>query len=161
VLKKNKTVFIIAVACAIILIVIAVVFIIRGCSTDTSNIAHEHIDSGVKWDGEKNYAPKSNVLYGYIPGFTDLSFGANETHQHVNFYNPEQNTVIANISLKLDNGDTIWSASGVKPGYGFYEIDLTKPLHKGEYSAQLVYDFYSDNGSRYNGGIIPFTLHVT
>lgn len=156
--KRYKVAAFCVLFCLIAIAVITVICI-KGCS-DTTDKNQSATYSGVKWNGENHNTQQADNSYAYIPGFTKLTFRAGTTHQNVNFHNPEQNIANANLTLKLSDGTVLWEEKNVKPGYGFYDIELNKPLSKGIYNASLVYGFSSDSGAQYNGGIVPFKLTV-
>jgi len=143
----------------LVIVALTVLFTIKGCSSAPDTRPTE-IHSGVKWDGEKHVNSNSDNTYAYIPGFTELTFKEDTVHQKVNFYNPEVNPAQATLTLKLADGTVLWQEENIRPGYGFYDIDINKPLSRGFYNASLTYTFFSDTGEEYNGGIVPFELIV-
>lgn len=120
------------------------------------------ISNGIKWNGSNiTVTHDKNEKYIAIPCFTDLTFRANQTAQKVNIYNPEENECIMDFSIVLSDGTTIWQTSNVSPGYGFHDIELTKPLHPGTYEARLVTRCFTiDKKSELNGSSFKFKINV-
>lgn len=140
------------------LLTFAIFLFVRGC--DGTDTKHEESSSGIKWHGEQEILHNYATQYGCVPGFTELTFKSDTVNQRVNFYNPSQNSMAVDMELSLENGDTLWRAYNVQPDYGFYDIELNRPLKSGTYAAQITYKFRSAEGESYNHGTIPFTLFV-
>lgn len=89
-----------------------------------------------------------------------LTFVANQTIQQVNFYNPENNDCYFQMNLYVAN-ELVWKSENVQPGYGYYEIELSRKLKQGEYPAYLNIKCYNPNGEELNSANIRFDLNVT
>ncbi len=94
-----------------------------------------------------------------IPGFDSLYFNADQTTQKVNFFNPDINDCLFKMSLLVDE-TILWESENVAPGKGYYQIDLSKPLPIGEYSAFLKVNCFTLNGEPLNGASVEFRLIV-
>jgi hypothetical protein len=66
------------------------------------------------------------------------------------------------MELKLNSGETLWSAENVYPNHGFYNIEIKKTLKSGEYkNCELVRKFYKMDGCSTSSPLITrFTLYV-
>ena len=95
-----------------------------------------------------------------LPCMEKLVFKAGETEQRVNLYNPEENTCYMIISLELED-ETLWESEVIKPGTGFYTIDLNRVLDTGHYDAYIRYRCFSPlNMSELNGANVAVKLTV-
>ena len=96
-----------------------------------------------------------------IPGYEKLSFEAGKTAQTVNLKNPPENACTFVLSLKLDDGTTLWTGKALSPGEAFTRITLSRALDAGEYPATLHYDCYTiEDNQPLNGAEIQLTLEV-
>ena len=96
-----------------------------------------------------------------IPGYEKLNFAAGKTAQTVNLKNPVENACTFVLSLKLDDGTTLWTGKALSPGEAFTHITLTRALDAGEYPATLHYDCFSLNDNTpLNGAEIQLTIEV-
>ena len=95
-----------------------------------------------------------------IPGYEALYFTAGETAQSVSFFDPDTNPCFFRLTLTADGAD-IWTSEYISPGETVSEIDLTKPLPKGEYPAVLHYECFSlDDKTPLNGADIELIIIV-
>jgi len=117
--------------------------------------------SGVKWTENKTTI-EYDISYIAIPGFSELHFEKDTTTQTINFYNPEENNCIMDISIEMDDNTIIWSDSSLMPGYGFKEIELFKPLKQGVYRHCFlcIYCKSIDGKTELNGGNLEITIYV-
>lgn len=117
--------------------------------------------NGIEWNGNQDISSyKEEIKYISIPRFNKMYFNQSK-NQKVNFYNPKENTCTMTMELYLNDGSLLWSADNVKPGYGFYDIEIMKPLLKGVYeNCHYIVHCYNDNGTELNGGDIKFVLFV-
>lgn len=120
------------------------------------------ISNGIKWNGSNiTVNHDKNEKYIAIPCFTDLTFRANQTAQKVNIYNPEENECIMDFSIVLSDGTVIWESDNTFPGYGFHDIELTKPLSSGTYEARFTTRCFTiDKKSELNGNSFKFKINV-
>ena len=96
-----------------------------------------------------------------IPGYEKLDFAAGKTAQTVNLKNPPENACTFVLSLKLDDGTTLWTGKALSPGKAFTRITLSRALDAGEYPATLHYDCYTiEDNQPLNGAEIELTLEV-
>lgn len=114
------------------------------------------------WKGKQNLpGEKGENRQIEIPGFSSLCFQSGETKQLVNFFNPESNTDILFLMTLFVEDAEVWKANGLcKPGRGYYEINLNKPLNEGKYEAYLLIECFRNDGIQLNGAKIDFTLTV-
>lgn len=94
-----------------------------------------------------------------VPGFKTLVFMADTTKQDVNLYNPEDNDCLFKLTLLADEKE-LWKSGFIKPGDGYYNIELSEPLKAGEYSGKLQYQCYKEDGAQLNGAVVTFNLIV-
>lgn len=155
--KKNVTYL----AASLILLAITVLSLIVVCLNKCSN-DRPSVSSGIKWDGNNiTVSRDSDKKYIAIPCFAKLSFRANQTAQKVNIYNPEENKCIMDFSIVLSDGTIIWESDNTHPGYGFHDIELTKPLSSGVYEARLITRCLTmDRKSELNGSSFKFKIKV-
>lgn len=145
----------------LILLALNILILVIVCLSKCGN--HKpSVSSGIKWDGNTITADSDeNKKHIAIPCFDNLIFRANQTAQKVNIYNPEENECIMDFSIVLSDGTVIWESDNTYPGYGFHDIELTKPLSSGVYEARLVTRcFIMDKKSELNGSSFKFKLNV-
>jgi hypothetical protein len=94
-----------------------------------------------------------------IPGFSELVFYSGQTKQSVNFYNPEVNNCLFRMSLYINN-ELVWQSDLVQPGYGFYEIYLSRQYSNGNYFGYLKIECFSKDGIALNSARVNFNLTV-
>ena len=96
-----------------------------------------------------------------IPGFNELVFIADQTTQKVNFYNPEINDCLFLMSLYIDE-ELLWQSGYVKPGDGYYEIELSSALPEGENfkNGCLRIQCYKLDGTTLNSAKVNFKLMI-
>lgn len=148
-MEKEKRKRIILIAIIAILIVIIIVLVIPKKDKATQG--------GIKWSESATESKATGSIE--IPAFNTLHFKAGETIQAVNLYNPKENNVNMIMQIVIDDV-VIWESDEVKPDYGFTEIELNKPLDKGEYKARYIVRCFKPDGTEVNGGNIAFTLYV-
>lgn len=155
--KKNVVYLTISLISLAITILSLIVVCLNKCSDGKSSVP-----SGIRWDGNNITVSRDvDKKYIAIPCFADLSFRANQTAQRVNIYNPEENECIMDFSIVLSDGAVIWETDNTLPGYGFHDIELTKPLSSGVYEARLITRcFTMDNKSELNGSSFKFKIKV-
>ena len=115
---------------------------------------------GVKWDGRKINQEVVEPKYIDLPGFDKVRFDEGQINQKVNIFNPSTNDCYMKFILYIDD-EIIWQSDNVYPGYGFYNIQITKPLDHGNYTAYMeirCFDIESDK--ELNGGIFTFVITV-
>lgn len=116
--------------------------------------------TSVDWQGRQLLQQSFNGTGGIaIPGFDLLYFSADQTTQKVNLYNPSNNDCFFVMSI-IVNDTVLWKSGNVAPGQGFYEIELSDPLSKGEYPAKLKIECYTVDGQALNGATVEFDLIV-
>lgn len=142
--KRKSKLLIITSIIAVIALIIVVILSLRGCEKLSNSLQTVPDENSVVWDGEqfiKN--PNTNTYKGsYIPGFDVLNLVADSKSQKVNFYNPESNTCNFKMFLFIEN-ELVWQSGYVKPGYGFYEIELSHEFSARETTGVLKVECYS------------------
>ena len=100
--------------------------------------------------------------YTTIQGFSEIHFAKNTKSQDFSFTNPEDNTCYMDVSLFSFNGEEIFSASRIEPGYTLANIELNKELNEGIYKdCSFVVRCYSmDDGAELNGATMNVNLYV-
>lgn len=153
----------VAIATVILLLVIAILFLFKGCASGRRATFHLEPDSSaVDWsgnqklDGVGNHSDYDKIA---IPCFDGLTFKANQTTQKVNIYNPETNKCYMIFSIIID-GETIWQSGNVAPSKGYYEIELIHAIDSGVYDAYLLAECFDMKGNQLNNGLSTFILYV-
>ena len=96
-----------------------------------------------------------------IPGYQEMVFKADEKEQSVNIGNPEGNNCYFKITLKVQDGDKLFTSGYLQPGEGFEKVELDKTLKAGEYTGIIQYQCYSlEDKSVLNGASSEFQLIV-
>lgn len=159
--KYNKKIVTYTTIYSLILLAITLPMLIFVCLNKCSS-DKPLSSSGIKWGGNNITVNRDkNEKYIAIPCFTDLTFRANQTAQKVNIYNPEENECIMDFSIVLSDGTVIWESDNTFPGYGFHDIELTKPLSSGTYEARLTTRCFTiDKKSELNGNSFKFKINV-
>lgn len=79
-----------------------------------------------------------------IPAVTGLNMAAGQTHQAVDFYNPETNNCYFRLSLYLSDDTLLFQSDYLKPSEHITEIDISQTLKMGTYkNCRLVFDCYT------------------
>ena len=130
-------------------LVLALALLLTACGADGDRVERF---------AEANPGSGENIA---IPGYEKLSFEAGKTAQAVNLKNPAENACTFVLSLKLDDGTTLWTGKALSPGEAFTRITLTRALDAGEYPATLHYDCFSLNDNTpLNGAEVKLTIEV-
>lgn len=141
--RTRRTITIISV---IVIIVLLILLCLKSCDCLEPYKEDQIIsdENSVEWNGNqniKNPHPKS-YQGSYIPGFDVLNLVAGTTKQKVNFYNPEENNCYFKMSLYVEN-EKIWESGYVKPGTGFYNIEISRTFAPKETDGYLRIECYS------------------
>lgn len=79
-----------------------------------------------------------------IPAVTGLNMVAGQTHQPVDFYNPDTNNCYFRLSLYLSDDTLLYQSDYLKPSEHIVEITITRNLKIGTYkNCRLVFDCYT------------------
>lgn len=152
----------------VIILIIVCLSLIIGMVVITNNNKRDNdaptlpIDANAdEWNG-KQELPKASLGDTpaiAIPGFNELVFIADQTTQQVNFYNPEINDCLFLMSLYVED-ELLWQSGYVKPGDGYYEIELSRALPEGEIfkNGCLRIQCYKLDGTTLNSAKVNFTL---
>lgn len=145
----------------IILLILCLVLLFVKCEHNKNEQSLPRDDSASDWSGEQNLSKPTvdNKPAIAIPCFPDLIFESGTVKQNVNFYNPEINDCYFQMNLFIGY-DLIWKSGNVAPGKGFYEIELSKPLHQGEYNGDMLIKCYKQNGTELNSARVKFKITV-
>ena len=129
-----------------IIILLLIVGILLSCVSTAVILTHRFRTAsptpgtdGTPWHGKQAIERQTEVKQIAIPGIDKLYFVANQTEQQVNIYNPDTNDCEIKFTLSID-GETLWQSAECSPGYGFYQIDLSKPLVAGKYKGTLLHE---------------------
>ena len=98
---------------------------------------------GTPWHGKQAIEHQTEVKQIAIPGIDRMYFVANQTEQQVNIYNPDTNDCEIKFTLSI-GGEILWQSAECSPGYGFYTINLSKPLVSGTYKGTLLHECERD-----------------
>lgn len=156
---KKKNVFLLIIM-LLLLIGIAIIFLSGRFGGNISQLLPID-DSAEEWNGTQNLpnGKKSESKTIKIPGFDSLAFIANEKHQKVNFYNPEENSCLFRMTLFI-NDKQYWQSGYVSPGKGYYEIELDETLESGEYDGCLLIECFKEDGKPTNSARVEFQMGV-
>ena len=160
-LKKKYIIIISAIVCVLLLLSGFLIF--RSCDKDEPNTPSLPQDSNAAdWNGNQNidnyYGENAPGIA--IPGFDSLMLVANQTHQKVNFHNPEKNDCLFLIGLYI-NDKLMWESNGyIAPGKGYYNIELTEELPEGNYVGYLYYRCFYSNGTELNSAKVELNVIV-
>ena len=150
-MKKSDMFFCIFFSCCVLALAIALIF--------KPPVSPELDESdGEKWHGKQAIEHQTEVKQIAIPGIDKLYFVANQTEQQVNIYNPDTNDCSIKFTLEVD-GETLWQSAECSPGYGFYTINLSKPLETGTYKGTLLHEC-SRNGKELNSARMNIDIIV-
>jgi len=146
--RKSKLLIIAAIV-ALIALIVVIILSLRGCEKLSNSLQTVPDENAVIWDGEQFITnPNADTYKGsYIPGFDVLNLVADSKSQKVNFYNPESNTCNFMMFLFIEN-ELVWRSGYVKPGYGFYEIELSHEFTARETTGILKVECYSAEGNQ-------------
>ena len=130
-----------------IIILLLIVGLLLSCVTTAVILVHRFrtaspapgASDGTQWHGKQAIEHQIEVKQIAIPGIDKLYFVANQTEQQVNIYNPDTNDCEIKFTLEVD-GETLWQSAECSPGYGFYTINLSKPLAAGTYKGTLLHE---------------------
>lgn len=156
--KKKKQIFITIIIILLLLLSGTVIYIF--CNQPDNSPKLPTDENAVVWEGEQKTPRLQNRQKGIaIPGFDSLVFTANQTHQKVNFFNPLGNDCLFRMTLYVDD-NAIWQSGYCSAGNGYYDIDISKPLTAGDYSAYLKVGCFKADGTSLNGAKVEFNLQV-
>lgn len=156
--KKRKQIYITVIILLLLLLLGAIIYIL--CNQRNSSPTLPTDENAVEWEGEQKVPRLQNGQKGIaIPGFDTLVFTANQTHQKVNFYNPSENDCLFRMTMYV-NDEALWQSGYCVAGNGYYDIDISKPLAVGDYSAYLKVECFKVDGTPLNGAKVEFDLKV-
>lgn len=160
-MNKKRYVIVISVL-LFLLLLLSGIFIFRSCSDDAENPSSlPHDSNAVDWEGNQ-HLPGASDSAGKIaiPGFDSLVFLSNQTNQKVNFHNPSVNKDRLFLMTLYINDITYWQSGYCPAGNGYYDIELSQPLQKGEYTGFLKIQVFKPDGTEVNGAKVKFDLLV-
>ena len=145
----------------IALLLVLICIIIYTFSEHSEIISLVPDNNTIDWKGNQELAHEEKEQPKIaIPGVASpLVFYANTTKQKVNFCNPATNNCLFLLSLYVDDV-CYWQSGYIQPSKGYYEIELTESLSKGEYNAYLLTQCYREDGTTLNSARVKFTLKV-
>ena len=111
----------------------------------------------------KEQAPTGSKKGVEIPGYTTIVIPSGKTDVEVDFFNPKENNVYFEIALILnDTQEEIYKSKLISPGQHLYNINLNKPLEKGNYDMTIKYSTYSldEKYTPKNGAVVECVLEV-
>lgn len=157
--KRNIIIFILA--CLLIAAIIYILLNLRSCSAPSNQSETITADrEAIDYTGDRSTTQLTDGKAGIaISGFKSLVFHADQLNQKVNFNNPKNNNCFQVMTL-LVNNQNYWKSGYIAPGKGYYSIELTKPIPKGDYTAILKVDCYRNDFTPLNSANIEFELQV-
>jgi hypothetical protein len=157
IMKRKKYFLIICIIC-LGLLLLAFIFL-SDWNEDEDNPLLPIDKLAEQWRGKQDLPSSGETKEIIVPGFKTLVFMADTTKQDVNLYNPEDNDCLFKLTLLADEKE-LWKSGFIKPGDGYYNIELSEPLKAGEYSGKLQYQCYKEDGAQLNGAVVTFNLIV-
>ncbi len=159
---KNKLLPVVIVLILLCISLVIGVVVISQNNNNTGNFLPID-DAADDWNGNQQL-PKASLGDKpaiSIPGFNELVFIADQTTQKVNFYNPQNNNCLLLMSLYVDD-ELLWQSGYVKPGDGYYEIELSRALPEGENfkNGCLRIQCYKLDGTTLNSARVNFKLMI-
>lgn len=116
--------------------------------------------NAAEWRGEQEIERgKSATDKIAIPGWDCIYIKSDTTSQKVNFYNPQENNCLFLITLYIEDED-VWKSGYIKPGYGYYDITLSKEFKPGEYTGGLKIRCFKESGEELNSAKVTFKVIV-
>ena len=107
------------------------------------------------WAGERRGDYIGNTSSIAIPGWEYINLKADSIDQCVNFRNPPENSCLFKMTLFVDDNE-VWASELTKPGYGFYDIQLSQSYPAGEHGGKLIIQCYDVNGSELSSATVYF-----
>ena len=157
-MEKRKHIYIIIIIILLLLLTGAIVYIISTQSDNSQQLSKD--ENAVEWNGEQRTPRLPNGQKGIaIPGFESLVFIANQRNQKVNFFNPPENDCLFRMTLYVED-EALWQSGYCAAGKGYYDIELSKPLAAGDYSASLKIECFKSDGTTLNGAKVELKLMV-
>lgn len=141
-----------------ILILIGAACHLLGKQQDPSDPAFRpNLDSGAVTPVEEEEDQPDGIR---IPGYPRITIPAGETKVSMNLMNPEGNPCYFTFELVLtDTEETLYTSKMVEPGKAITEVELSRGLEKGEYSAIIRISTASlKDGSPMNGANVETVL---
>ena len=136
-----------------VLIILCIIFLFAGYKISTQ---FSEIQKGVLWEEEK----RENKFI-TIAGFSELYFKAGITEQSISFHNPKNNKCIMDAYFLLPDGESLFKAKDIAPGYGIKTIKLNRSLKTGDYrNCKFIIKCHSEEGIVYNGAVLTVNLYV-
>lgn len=156
-MKRKKSFLIMCILCVGLLLLAFIFLSGRDGNEDNPLLPIDKLAE--QWKGKQDLPSSGKTKEIIVPGFKTLVFMADSTEQAVNLYNPEDNDCLFKLTLLAD-GKELWESGFIKPGDGYYNIELSEPLKVGEYSGKLQYRCYKENSAQLNGAVVTFNLIV-
>lgn len=107
--------------------------------------------------GERRVDYIGNTSNISIPGWEYINLNADSIDQCVNFRNLSENSCLFKMTLFVDDNE-VWVSELTKPGYGFYDIQLSQSYPAGERGGKLKIQCYDVDGSELNSATINFKI---
>jgi len=139
---------------AVVLIVLLLIFVLKGCDDATVS---NHVEASNSTAATVEKDPDSIA----IPGYEMLELKSGSKEQSLCMPNPPQNCCYFQIALYMEDGTLLWQSKLIEPGTNAKPMVLSKALEKGMYpNAVLRYSCYSqdENLTPLNGAETKLTL---
>lgn len=138
---------------------VLITFVVNSCydkSSENVGETNQIINSGEKENigiTENPVIPNPKAVA--IPGWESITIGANTKRATVEFYNPEANMDMFYLTFELrllndndENYEVLYKSDFIKPGEKIQEIELSRKLDVGEYSAIVYAQPYRMNAEK-------------
>ena len=129
--------------------------------SSSQNDANVDLDpNAYNWNGSKPAEPESSSPGIKIPGYPSITIAADKENVKMALLNPEGNPCYFKFEIVLkDSGETIYESKYVEPGKAITDVELKKPLSKGEYPATIKISTLSLDGQNpLNGANVETVL---
>ena len=158
--KKKKRRFIIIFFLIILSTAVIVGVVLFSLGPDKSKPALEIDPSAGDWGMDYDFGEKNDKNGIQIPGYESCSIEKNKKNVKMNLANPKDNKCYFNFKVVLDDtAETIYESKAVPPGQSIRNVNLTRPLPEGEYSAFIEISTTSLDGvTPLNGARTKFRL---
>lgn len=146
--RKHSLLRILALVFAVAIIIVAIVFMLRGCVSDNeaSGSYRAPLPEKIFEDTDNGFI-SGDIGNGIsIPATTGIVLVGGEYTQSLVLRNPEANDCVFVISLYLSDGTLLFKSEPLRPSDSIAEIVLNSTLSVGTYqNAVFIYDCYTND----------------
>ena len=145
-MKKRRLIIIFFLIILSVAVVVGVVLFSLG--PDKSKPALEIDPSAGDWGMDYDYGEKHDKNGIQIPGRESVCIEKNKKNVKMDLANPKDNKCYFYFKVILDDvAETIYESKAVPPGQSIRNVNLTRPLPEGEYSAVIDISTVSLDGT--------------